>query len=328
MPQPPAITPTPDAAVGMQCPYCQTPMAAGESATTCGDCTTVHHEECWAENQGCAVPGCASAPDPLAVVSAATATIAATATATGELPRLAIPVEDVPRRGIGRQPASAPVPAGLQGAPRKRSKAPWVVAAAVALLVVGAGALVATAPDERPTAGGQADCEGQTCAAGGALGTPHELSEAAIASSVQTVVRNYYAALRQNTAEGRDTAYDLLSDRTKTYLETDGPAKEDWDRDAAQIGADLLRPRAASVTVLNGETSQESTIARVRVGQMGWNGRGCANGRFDGVMWATHLGSTTSRTWRLEPIIDAQPDRQLSAGEYLVGERCLAPAPR
>ena len=59
-----------DAAV---CAYCQTEMDR-VTAARCPDCDAVHHQDCWQDNGGCAVLGCAAGPDvtiPLQAASAA-----------------------------------------------------------------------------------------------------------------------------------------------------------------------------------------------------------------------------------------------------------------
>src|ERR1700692_2491372 len=44
------------------CPYCRCPLEAGDTQTTCPGCETPHHADCFAENGGCTVFGCANAP--------------------------------------------------------------------------------------------------------------------------------------------------------------------------------------------------------------------------------------------------------------------------
>ena len=44
------------------CPYCRGPIEEGE-VPECPSCHVPHHLECWQENKGCSVPGCAEAPD-------------------------------------------------------------------------------------------------------------------------------------------------------------------------------------------------------------------------------------------------------------------------
>jgi TM2 domain-containing membrane protein YozV len=55
------------------CSYCNAAIGEGEAARDCPDCGAQHHIECWAENHGCTVYGCASAPpdEPKVTVQAA-----------------------------------------------------------------------------------------------------------------------------------------------------------------------------------------------------------------------------------------------------------------
>lgn len=55
------------------CPYCQSPVDGGSA--TCESCHAVHHEDCWAESEGCSVTGCTQ--------SQAATLVAATAVASG-----------------------------------------------------------------------------------------------------------------------------------------------------------------------------------------------------------------------------------------------------
>lgn len=45
-----------------RCPYCQTECYSGEEVGVCPGCNTAHHKECWNENRGCSMFGCAMAP--------------------------------------------------------------------------------------------------------------------------------------------------------------------------------------------------------------------------------------------------------------------------
>jgi TM2 domain-containing membrane protein YozV len=44
------------------CPYCRTTIEAEDEVLSCSGCNTVHHAACFAENGGCTVFGCSSAP--------------------------------------------------------------------------------------------------------------------------------------------------------------------------------------------------------------------------------------------------------------------------
>jgi len=47
---------------GRTCPYCRFALKQDGEVTQCGACHAVHHAECFTDNGGCAVVGCAGAP--------------------------------------------------------------------------------------------------------------------------------------------------------------------------------------------------------------------------------------------------------------------------
>jgi hypothetical protein len=109
---------------GRSCPYCRFPLKQGASIAECGTCHTVHHAECWEENSGCSITGCAGGP-----------------TQATQLHTPASPTApQAPAPAAQAWPAATPpVPAGL---PRQM---PVAVAAAVAVVVAILGAAVALA---------------------------------------------------------------------------------------------------------------------------------------------------------------------------------------
>jgi hypothetical protein len=50
------------AASNPKCAICLSPIGAAEATTVCPACQAVYHAECWEENGGCAVYGCAQVP--------------------------------------------------------------------------------------------------------------------------------------------------------------------------------------------------------------------------------------------------------------------------
>lgn len=44
------------------CPYCRAQVGQDDSALACEKCGTLHHADCYAENGGCTIFGCAKAP--------------------------------------------------------------------------------------------------------------------------------------------------------------------------------------------------------------------------------------------------------------------------
>jgi hypothetical protein len=45
-----------------KCPFCHGLITGSQDVTVCPTCQTPHHKECWDENRGCTIYGCASAP--------------------------------------------------------------------------------------------------------------------------------------------------------------------------------------------------------------------------------------------------------------------------
>lgn len=48
--------------IGTICPYCRFPLKSGVAMATCSECGATHHGECWSDNGGCAITGCAAGP--------------------------------------------------------------------------------------------------------------------------------------------------------------------------------------------------------------------------------------------------------------------------
>lgn len=59
------------AAADCVCPVCCTRLSESDGTVVCPDCKMVYHQDCWADNNGCATYGCPSsgclAPPPLAI---------------------------------------------------------------------------------------------------------------------------------------------------------------------------------------------------------------------------------------------------------------------
>jgi hypothetical protein len=121
--QSPSIRQAEPADAGRKCPYCRFPFKAGVELVVCGTCSAAHHAECWADNGGCAIAGCASAP------------------VEGRLPPAPVAAPAPPVPVVPARPA-APAPG-----PRRRGGGPTAargiaVAAAVLAVAVAAGAFV------------------------------------------------------------------------------------------------------------------------------------------------------------------------------------------
>lgn len=63
------------------CPYCRFPIESSVVMTACPSCSSTHHQDCWAENGGCSITGCASAPSATLVQGGISPTLPADSTA-------------------------------------------------------------------------------------------------------------------------------------------------------------------------------------------------------------------------------------------------------
>jgi TM2 domain-containing membrane protein YozV len=93
------------------CPYCRTPFDETAPAKLfCTACGTPHHEDCYQENGGCTVFGCARAPadDPKLLVS------------QSDLSAIVVPVQptvSVPQYPVPQYPPSQRYPPSTYGGP-------------------------------------------------------------------------------------------------------------------------------------------------------------------------------------------------------------------
>ena len=69
------------------CPYCRSPIAPDEESMQCEACATPHHADCYAENGGCTVFGCAKAPVDEPKISVSASDISQQAQAARTSPR-------------------------------------------------------------------------------------------------------------------------------------------------------------------------------------------------------------------------------------------------
>jgi hypothetical protein len=129
--------------VGRTCPYCRFPLKEGGEIALCRHCRAAHHADCWTDNGGCAVLGCAGAPSAREAEQTARMSPASVPSHT-ETPRLQpdVPAQVVTRRVVaptGYVPAPPPAAGGTTGTTK------GIVAALIALAVAIGGVAVALA---------------------------------------------------------------------------------------------------------------------------------------------------------------------------------------
>ena len=91
---PPPISKTAEKSdAGRNCPYCRFAFKQGVGLVVCGGCSAHHHQDCWADNGGCAVLGCAASPEAGAAATAvpSPAAVPAAAPVAGAAPAAIAP---------------------------------------------------------------------------------------------------------------------------------------------------------------------------------------------------------------------------------------------
>ena len=125
---PDPTTPLPQIGAGGTCAYCQNLLPA--APFVCPSCGAAYHPDCWVENGGCAIPGCASAardPDAEQGIDSGVAPL---------------PVAGTVQPPVGRPPASGPpqptdaFAAAAAGGPA-RKRIPPLALIGGALVIVG-----------------------------------------------------------------------------------------------------------------------------------------------------------------------------------------------
>jgi hypothetical protein len=112
---------------GRSCPYCRFPIKEGAPIVVCALCHGLHHDDCWTDNAGCAIVGCASAPNKPSLPS----------------PRLPV-TPPAPATVLASPTVALPTTQHAILPPAHRSRHPRSLAAlaAAALVLIAAGAVL------------------------------------------------------------------------------------------------------------------------------------------------------------------------------------------
>src|SRR4051794_30893658 len=144
--------------VGRTCPYCRFPLKQDGHAVECGSCHAVQHSDCYAENRGCAVNGCAGAPGAQPTQSMPTAAPLGVGAPTLSVPpppsaagmTASPPPPAMPTVPMGGIPS--PLSVKAPGARPRGNRAKGVlIALGVVLALSGAGAAVVVAMSDKTT---------------------------------------------------------------------------------------------------------------------------------------------------------------------------------
>ncbi len=315
MPSNPTRTDAGDDLAGRPCPYCHTPIDSGEALAICGDCGAAHHAECWDENTGCAITGCAAAPDPGAIPGTDEA---ATAAHAG---RIAITLDGDASDPDVRLTAQRRPPVGLPAA--RRPRWPIAVAAVLALGMIG-GLIAVLSGGQEPTvnttplASARATTNGTQVRnpALGACATQPNAQAAPVASGaanaatraqLAAVTRQYLAAIAQGDDRG---GFRCLSPTAQTAFAPTGNTTRrvqrwaSFQRTLAEGLPTTPNVKVSQTKWLAGRDGPNGAVRFFADASAGWTGKGAAP---RGWLWAQLTampGSDGSaRSWTLEPAL-------------------------
>lgn len=258
------------AETGRACPYCRFPLKEGDSVRECGTCHSLHHSDCWSDNTGCAIVGCAGSDD---------------GAATAVLP---------PSPGAPPPPPAQGPPGHLPPAATPARREPWLVLAlfVLALAIAGAGAayfVTAQDKDEDPPREVARQTTPTTTAPAPAPNdvveeppaeTPGDLTDADRAE-IERVLSDYYDAIRNGDYE---TAWGLLSPSYRDWKTSAGGGRAKWrSQEAATNAAHLGSTSGLTVEIEDYDAATE--VATIYVSGLTY-GEGCD---YKGYTWARRV---------------------------------------
>jgi Prokaryotic RING finger family 1 len=287
---------------GRSCPYCRFALKQGSSIVECGSCRALHHAECWTDNGGCSIMGCAGA-----------ATAGSTTTAPAAAPPPPPPIQQQPAGYASSPPPPPP------SSDRGRSSTALILAVLVLALAVAGGATalvvssgnstdagaspatvtqvvaqtpVETVPPAATTTTGEEPPADTTVdeppPSNGAL--PDE-DEAQMASDIQSVLLAHHEAIVRQDFRA---AWVLTSERYRAKKLREPGGYGAWETAQASLSR-YLDPSGLQVSVTG--TDPRSGVATVRVSGMGWSAPRSSCSSWEGITWAKYENDH----WRYEP---------------------------
>lgn len=300
------------AETGKYCPYCRFPLKEQARVIECGACESVHHDECWHDNGGCAVMGCVSAPAPPATEQPPPPPRAQ------EAPAGKHPQPDV----FVRQGGAAPAPAASQS-----SRGVLVTALAVgvaALTVIAIALAVAALQDD---GGAPVDA---TAASADAIETPEEDSDtedpvedrgmlpdvprSQMVSDMKSSLLTFHEDIVAGDFHG---AWELMSNRKRRQARNE-TGYAGWKKNQASLQP-YLDPSGLRVRVIS--LDESSGVATVDATGMTWSQPGASCSEWAGVTWLKYEGDE----WTYDPGYSTTAERKRkwkSRFDDLMGGEC------
>lgn len=302
---------------GRPCPFCRFALKEGAAVVACPSCSATHHEDCWADNGGCAIMGCAAAPSPAA------------ASALPPRPAVAPPQpapgpQPAPAGAVPASPVHAQAPAA--GQPSRGGRSGGLIAAVLVLALVIAGsaaavvltssrgAKAAVAGPGPVTSRELGDDGGQTTATTPtpeATATPVETKtpEPTVTAAppespraaIQNVLDEYYAAVE---AGDFASAWALLSPTYKDWKAREDGGFPKW-RLQETGNRKHLDPEGLRVSVR--DVDETTGIATINVRGMHYTSGDVVDCDFEGVTWARR---TSDGRWQYDQGYMQRADRR------------------
>jgi len=205
------------AAAGNICPYCRSPVESGGDAKQCPSCGSAHHADCWIENDGCAVIGCAAGP------------------AAKKAAGIVLPPIEEPGAAVVVDVETEQAQEG-KGGPRRLARPLIAGAAVVAVVAIGIGAAVAIRAQDK---GGKIEVGDETGSSVSADATPSapaaalsekrepgDFTDAEVAAHAKQVLVRHHELLKKAAGDPSSPyarqAYALLSVRKRAAETAEG----------------------------------------------------------------------------------------------------------
>lgn len=311
------IVPRPASAAeaGRACPYCRFALKEGAAVVQCGACHAVHHEECFTDNGGCAIMGCAGAATSAASPAAAT-------------PPPPPPTATYATAPPPPPPPSYAAPTAPGGSGPGRSNTALILAVLVLALAVagGAAALVLSSDKRTPSAKAnpsaatvtqvvtpdttteaptttepdlgdettpttEREPDTETTADTGSTGVLPDESDDQMADDIASVLLSHHEAIVRHDFR---SAWVLTSQRYRAKKLREPGGYGAWETAQSSLSR-YLDPSGLHVAVL--DTNDQSGVATIRVTGMGWSAPRSSCSSWEGVTWAKYEGGH----WRYEP---------------------------
>lgn len=298
---------------GKSCPFCRFPIKERDEVVACGECHSTHHEDCWEENGGCAVPDCAGAP---------AASGSGGGSGGSHIPPVAGPSKkkvtldprpELRRRKRQRQRKKAAAtgkPLPVPPPPGESSKTTlWIAGAAIAFLAVIAVIMISNNFGDTDPASGKS-CEegtgknGVPCYDNGKLpNTPTPDMQSQISRSV----RSWF-----NLVDLGDypSAWTRLSPRVRKQISQD-EGYQGW-RDKQVRLTKYLHPSNANVTLMTGESFPEEGVMTVYISNLPFDDPNDRCDQIEGVSWV--VWDPDAQKWFYEPGITVSNARRSAWG--------------